>query len=511
VYARGGIGVHTASGCKAIGACGVILDDQLLLTEESPLPNEWRRRLAGSTGQDTIVFGQGTAHQCRVFNRPTCAGVTKLKEISDQMELGNSSEEKWRSAIAKYVWWGSPYETAWPIGQSVGLAETFSRQYKTVAGVVRAITEGSIHFSHLAKQQRALSPDSPLARSHGTKYPIVQGPMTRVSDRPQFAHAVATAGALPLIALALLPGSQARPILETTRTLLGPLPWGVGILGFSPPEVRREQVAEILRVKPSVVVIAGGRADIAKELEHNDIKTYLHAPVPSLLRRMLKDGLHRFIFEGRECGGHVGPLCSFPLWEAMIGVLLESIPPYKCSELHLLFAGGIHDAYSAAFIAAMAAPLITKGMRVGVLIGTAYIFTKEAVESGAIVPRYQREALLCKKTVLLKSGVGHCIRVANTAFALEFDRQRQCFAKAGRTAEEIKADLDRVMAGRLRIATKGVLRGDRGELIAADEETQARNGAYMLGQLATLRASVCTIAELHRNVCEEAMNLMESD
>ena len=26
----------------------------------------------------------------------------------------------------------------------------------------------------------------------------------------------------------------------------------------------------------------------------------------------------RFVFEGRECGGHVGPRSSFVLWETMV-------------------------------------------------------------------------------------------------------------------------------------------------------------------------------------------------
>ena len=34
-----------------------------------------------------------------------------------------------------------------------------------------------------------------LPQPHGTRYPIVQGPMTRVSDRAEFAAAVAEGGA----------------------------------------------------------------------------------------------------------------------------------------------------------------------------------------------------------------------------------------------------------------------------------------------------------------------------
>ena len=48
-------------------------------------------------------------------------------------------------------------------------------------------------------------------------------------------------------------------------------------------------------------------------------------------------------------------------------------------DVSVLFAGGIHDARSAAMVAAMAAPLAARGAKVGVLMGTAYLFTEEAV------------------------------------------------------------------------------------------------------------------------------------
>ena len=44
--------------------------------------------------------------------------------------------------------------------------------------------------------------ESPLAKSHGTLYSIVQGPMARVSDNGAFISKVAEAGGLPFVALA---------------------------------------------------------------------------------------------------------------------------------------------------------------------------------------------------------------------------------------------------------------------------------------------------------------------
>ncbi|MGC4665498.1 hypothetical protein, partial [Escherichia coli] len=74
----------------------------------------------------------------------------------------------------------------------------------------------------------------------------------------------------------------------------------------------------------------------------------------------------------------------------MIETLLQSIPAKAdASEYNVVFAGGIHDELSSAMVAAMAAPLVERGIHVGILMGTAYLFTKEAVASGAIVPKFQ--------------------------------------------------------------------------------------------------------------------------
>src|SRR5207247_6396419 len=99
--------------------------------------------------------------------------------------------------------------------------------------------------------------------------------------------------------------------LEETAALLGSRPWGVGILGFVPPDVRDAQLEVIHDVRPPVALIAGGRPSQAKPLEDAGIPTYLHVPSPGLLDNFCKAGARRFVFEGRGCGGHVGPRSSF--------------------------------------------------------------------------------------------------------------------------------------------------------------------------------------------------------
>jgi acyl transferase domain-containing protein/NAD(P)-dependent dehydrogenase (short-subunit alcohol dehydrogenase family) len=227
-----------------------------------------------------------------------------------------------------------------------------------------------------------------------------------------------------------------------------------------------------------------------------------------LLKLFLADGAKRFIFEGRECGGHVGPRSSFALWDSMIEVLLESVSA-KCEqaqEYHVLFAGGIHDSLSASMVAAMAALLAEQGVRIGVLLGTAYLFTEEAVSSGAIVRGFQNEAVHCDRTVLLETGPGHATRCVDTPYVQTFQEERRRLAREGKSPEEMWRALEELNLGRLRIASKGITRRSQARedsldrFISVSEEEQRAEGMYMIGQVAGLRSTVTTIEKLHHDV-----------
>ena len=125
----------------------------------------------------------------------------------------------------------------------------------------------------------------------------------------------------------------------------------------------------IREICPPFAVIAGGRPDQAASLEEKGIVTYLHVPSPGMLDIFVREGARRFVFEGRECGGHVGPRTSFVLWEAMIRVLSEAeLSAEEAAKVHVLFAGGIHDRQGAAMVSVLAQPLVDRGMKVGVLL-----------------------------------------------------------------------------------------------------------------------------------------------
>ncbi len=511
IYVQGGIGLHTAAACRGAGAAGIVLDDQLWLMPESPLPTDWSSYLHNLNGQEAIPIGERLGDSVRVLSRPGFKAIAQLQNAAGDIELSSTEaiEATWEETVASLVGWGEPGTAAWPMGQAIGLAAAAREQFQTTGRYIQAILKASEDHLITARRLRPLGPGAPLAVSHGTRYPISQGPMTRVSDTAEFADAVSRAGGLPWVALALMRGEQVQTLLAKTQQLVGERPWGVGILGFVPQALREAQLKAVLAVKPPFALIAGGRPDQAKTLEQEGIATYLHVPTPSLLKMFLKQGARRFIFEGRECGGHVGPLSSFVLWESMITMLLEEVSPTVAPEVHVFFAGGIHDARSASMVNAMAAPLAERGIKIGVLMGTAYLFTQEAVACGAIMPEFQRQALACTRTINLETGPGHASRCALTPFAEEFYATRRRMMQEGRSAEDIKNTLEDLTLGRLRIASKGLVR-QGSEIHPVEANQQLSTGMYMIGQVATLRNQVITVEELHQEVSGYSTELLQN-
>ncbi|HEX2262947.1 MAG TPA: beta-ketoacyl synthase N-terminal-like domain-containing protein, partial [Pseudonocardiaceae bacterium] len=390
--------------------------------------------------------------------------------------------------------------SALPVGQDGPLAAPLARRYVTAGGVVTAVRAAIIDQLHNAQRHAA----------QGVRPLVVQGPMTRVSDQAGFAAAVADAGGLPFLALALSNGEQARLMLQQTAAQLGTRPWGVGVLGFVPPEIREAQLAAVQEVRPPYALIAGGQPAQAAPLEAAGIETFLHVPSPGLLDRFLAEGARRFVFEGRECGGHVGPRASFSLWEIQIHGLLEYDDAHGgADDLQVLFAGGIHDERSAAMVATLAAPLVQRGARIGMLMGTAYLFTEQAVAAGAIAPGFQRAALACDRTVLLETAPGHATRCADSPYVRTFTETQSRLVADKVPRDQMWAELERLNLGRLRIASKG-LRRDGDALVAVNEQVQHHDGMVMLGEVATLRSETTTIQDLHSQVTVGAAAFLDA-
>jgi acyl transferase domain-containing protein/NAD(P)H-dependent flavin oxidoreductase YrpB (nitropropane dioxygenase family) len=506
VWACGGIGPRTAVAAVAGGAAGVVLDSQLALLTESRLPEDAAATLRSLNGSETVIVGGHRVLRRRGSDAPQqlAADATAVASLLGAEDLRHQ---------------------LLPVGQDGFLASRFAERWRDVGSTVRALTaavrrevtqsadttlgaspirepaSAALHAS--TGPARVLLPLSPMSRTLGTQLPVAQGPMTRVSDQAGFAAAVADGGALPFLALALADGVQTRAMLEETQATLNGRPWGVGILGFAPKNIRNAQLEAVLELRPSHAIIAGGRPAQAETLERAGISTFLHVPSPGLLRQFLEAGSRRFVFEGSECGGHVGPRASFPLWEAQLAVLegfLADADDDTARRIEVFFAGGIHDERSAAMVAALATPLTDRGAAVGVLMGTAYLFTEEAVDRGAIQPLFQSQVVEATDTSLLESAPGHATRCVPSPFTLSYREREKELRGQGVPVRRMWEELERLNVGRLRIASKGVARTDGGELQSVGVQRQFAEGLFMAGEVAVLRSATTTIEALHRSV-----------
>ncbi|WP_225827638.1 type I polyketide synthase [Streptomyces naphthomycinicus] len=565
VWACGGIGPRTAAAAVAGGAAGVVLDSQLALLAESELPEAVRSVLRSLDGSETVVLGGHRVLRRRGPDAPrppaddpeAVAALLGAREprgrllpVGQDGFLAARFAERWRdvrtavrelSAAIREVT-GAPAPTsgadaASPAGAGTPTSSAASASDPgagtPTSSAASAPDPGAVMPTAAAHEaappmaaatdpdpgaamptprpDTALRPGAAMSRALGTRLPVAQGPMTRVSDQAGFAAAVAEDGALPFLALALADGGRTRTMLTEARAVLDGRPWGVGVLGFAPEDVRGAQLDAVRELRPTHAIIAGGRPAQAEALERAGVRTFLHVPSPGLLRQFLDAGVRRFVFEGSECGGHVGPRASFPLWEAQLGVVEDFLADAEdgtARRLEVFFAGGVHDERSAAMVAALAAPLTARGAAVGVLMGTAYLFTEEAVARGAVSPLFQQQVVTATGTALLETAPGHATRCVPSPFTRNY-REREAALRAQNVPDrQIWEQLERLNVGRLRIASKGVTRAADGELRDVDEERQLDDGLFMAGQVAVLRSAPTTVADLHRAVTDGAADFL---
>jgi len=483
VWCQGGIALNTAAAAFAGGAYGVVVDSILAAFPESSLPQELKTQILGMDGSEA---------------RESAGYHVYARGQREVAALENMDAATLRAALAA--------GTLLPLGQDAALSRLILAECSNLEALVQTLRQRIAGQIQQAQTLRVLEENNAWARSHGTRYPIAQGPMTRVSDTAAFTATVANAGGLPFLALSLMREAACRELLEATAQQVGDKPWGVGLLGFGTPEILNPQLELVKEFKPSVLLLAGGRPSQARPFIEMGIPTYLHVPSPGLLDLFLKDGATHFVFEGRECGGHVGPRYSFVLWEQAIALLTQVENP---EQLHILFAGGIHDERSSAMVAALAAPLAARGAKIGVLMGTAYIATAEAVRDGAVLESFQKSAVNGAETALVETAPGHAIRCLPSGFLDLFEREKSRLQKEGVEAKEIWKQLESLTVGRLRIATKGVDYVD-GKLAAISAEEQAAEGMYMIGQVIAMKCAVNTVAELHEQVTRGAVDYLAS-
>jgi acyl transferase domain-containing protein/NAD(P)H-dependent flavin oxidoreductase YrpB (nitropropane dioxygenase family)/NAD(P)-dependent dehydrogenase (short-subunit alcohol dehydrogenase family) len=484
LYIQGGAGVHSAAAYLSLGAAALVMDSQVALFPECGASRELKTALGRLSGSEIRV-----CEGYHYYLRPGAADPGEAAKQGDILSLLGGGEQA----------------PVLPLGQDIILAGDYADQYKRLKYLVRAVDRSARSHLKLARTRDYLGSGSEMAKLLNTGFPIAQGPMARISDVPEFLADVADGGGLPFLAMSLLTGAAAEEALRTTAAVLGDRPWGAGILGFAYPKIVEEQTRLIVQAKPHAVIIAGGRPAQAKPFEQAGIQVFLHVPATGLLEMFLKEGADSFIFEGRESGGHVGPLFSAVLWEKQINCLLRQ---GGGAPVNVFFAGGIHDARSAAFVRIMAAPLAARGAKIGLLMGTVYLYSDEIVKRKAITEDYRRLLIEQNETVLLRSGRGQETRSVPSAYTEFFLSEKRRMQNEGMESGEILLKLEELNLGRARVAAKGIDRsGD--QLVSVDREGQLKNGLYMTGAVTALIHGSTSIAGIHQSIIAGSAALLE--
>ena len=202
--------VHTVAAAYVSGAAGAVLDASSCWPASRPCPTALRAALAGDRRQrDGDVSGRSSARPSRL--QP--AGPARPRLLRDA-RAGARGEPRAPSGLARGRQ-GARRRRARRRGvlparagrRLRGRSGAAVRHRRRIIGGLRAAIADACET---LEQRQPARGGGAVAESHGTRYPIVQGPMTRVSDRAEFAVAVAEGGALPFLALALMRGTRRR-------------------------------------------------------------------------------------------------------------------------------------------------------------------------------------------------------------------------------------------------------------------------------------------------------------
>lgn len=508
VVIHGGVGWFTAAGLLAAGAGGLVLDDQLYLCSESPLAPGFKERMARLEEKDSVIVDTGGEGGFRVFGQLGTRIVKELKIMEAEAAEDPAVAGRLQKALIDQVTpmddpAADPSQSLFPLGQDAVLAKYFAGRGQGLQQILEAFfIDTGMRLADIDAHDPIVA-DSPLARFHGTRFPIIQGPMANVSDKAAFARVVLENGALPFLAMGSLPPHLSEAMLSNETD--GLTRFGAGLIGIEAMnQGLPAHLEQVRRHRVPFALIAGGRPAQVRDLEADGIPTYLHTPSLAMLENAIAGGCRRFVFEGAEAGGHVGHLSSLVLWE-LATARLAAQADEVLAEQTLIFAGGIGTEFGSHFISGLTSHLSRRGARIGIQLGSAYLFTEEIVATGAITALYQKVVCRERRTLVMGRTVGLAARSVPTPFSRRIvaEELRRLREKMPLTARKEAFERDNI--GALLIGAKAFCPDFERPAKAAgeacltyfDEEDQYRRGNFMVGEALAFADAPFSIADLH--------------
>lgn len=351
-----------------LGAGGIILDAPLFRLPQVLLPEEKRRELA----------------------RPREVCLRREPLVDGWADVG------YRCPAEPEAW-------SLPVGPALFLcpAKPSADLRELTASFRQAVSSVTGRLSNLT------TPDLDSVR--GEPF-LIQGPMAAISTDLPFAHAVSEAGFFPVLALTGLDAAAVTALGRATTADEQPLSYGLGATGRT--GLTEQEVTTAFHGRPpAAIILAADQWPLRERWRATGIPLWLHLQNRAMLDATLAEGYTDFILEGGESGGHVGYLPGSVIWPVLLGRLREAaqLP----ADLHLILAGGIHDADSLLFGVLLHRAFNLPGS-ISFQMGTALLLSEESVTSGALAARYRETLVATRATAVLGPGSGIGVRAALT-------------------------------------------------------------------------------------------------
>jgi enoyl-[acyl-carrier protein] reductase II len=205
----------------------------------------------------------------------------------------------------------------------------------------------------------------------GSKYPIICGAMTWISDH-RLVSAAAETGIFGLLAGGNAPVEGLRQEIEQTR-LLTTKPFGVNLITLAPNY--HDHLSLAIEMGVHTIVFAGAipRASEIARAKDSGAKVICFAATDVLAHRMVDLGADALMLEGSEAGGHIGPVS--------LVVLLQQIL-FKVDNVPVFVAGGIARGQMMAHLLMMGAA--------GIQMGTRFVMSEECVAHPAFKETFRK-------------------------------------------------------------------------------------------------------------------------
>lgn len=490
---------EAAAALLSTGAAGIVFESLHWLTDLVAAEDLQRRRLSNLRLDSTDLVGLDLQVPCRLFNKGNSIAFREIKRFESSL-CGEKITEESRCSFVDRVSAGAthPLESHFtpdeviPLGVEAAFAASFAERFGTgTEKAVKSFMDEIRSLCRPAELKKDCFLDSPIAAELGVKYPFIQGAMSCITDVPEFALRVADAGGLPTIALGVMDEENLDRRLGCLPEIMGEHPYAVNIISLAENPCRQTQLAWIKKHRPRFVVIAGGDLSPLRELVECGLEVIYIAPDEALLKLALEAGVRYVICEGYEAGGHVGRHSTLTLAQRVLD--LKRLQPSLFRNCRIVLAGGIFDRETA-FIAAMLGAD-------AVQMGTAYLATREIVETGALSALYQRMILEADPGGTVVSGreTGLRVRSLRTPRAdavLSLERE---FASGHQDEHSFRNRIEKMTAGSLFAAARG-LDGPCGTPL--DESACLERGQFMSGACAGLIDKVLSLPSFHRELAK---------